>query len=211
VQGLSASFGNTVFIALPIALQLFGPAAALPMALMFVVENMMLLPFTVLLLEFARAGSAGPRQVAGTAVNAMIRNPVITSVLVGGAAALAELELPALATELIALARGAAVPCALFALGATMAGLRLTDQPGETVVAVAVKLLAYPLVVLGVLLLAPGLDPTWRAVAVLAACMPMGANVYLIAATYHTYVARASTGVLVSTAVSVATVSAVVV
>ena len=37
--------------------------------------------------------------------------------------------------------------------------------------------------------------------------MPMGANVYLVAARYETYVARASTAVLFSTTISVITVS----
>ncbi|MCZ7564542.1 MAG: hypothetical protein M5U08_12820 [Burkholderiales bacterium] len=54
-------------------------------------------------------------------------------------------------------------------------------------------------------------DPAWRAIAVLCAAMPMGANVYLIAARYEIDVARASASVLISTAVSVLTVSALAV
>ena len=39
IQGIAASFGNLVFIALPIATALFGSAAALPLALLVTIEN----------------------------------------------------------------------------------------------------------------------------------------------------------------------------
>jgi predicted permease len=48
------------------------------------------------------------------------------------------------------------------------------------------------------------IDP--RAIAVLSAAMPMGADVCLVAARYDTYVTRASTAVLPSTVRSVLTV-----
>ena len=46
--------------------------------------------------------------------------------------------------------------------------------------------------------------------AVLAAAMPVGANVYLLASRYESYVARASTVTLISTVVSVVTVTLLV-
>ena len=72
---------------------------------------------------------------------------------------------------------------------------------------VVLKLFVYPLLVVGAMALFPGIDPMWRAIAILSAAMPMGANVYLVATRYETYVARASTAVLLSTAISVVTVS----
>lgn len=73
------------------------------------------------------------------------------------------------------------------------------------------KLAMFPAVVYLLMTHAVSVDPAWRAIAVLCAAMPMGANVYLIAARYDVYVARASAGVLVSTAASVVTVSALAV
>lgn len=57
----------------------------------------------------------------------------------------------------------------------------------------------------------PELDPVWRSVAVIAAAAPMGANVYLVAQRYETYLERSSTAVLLSTVLSVVTISALVV
>ncbi len=129
------------------------------------------------------------------------------SVLLGGVAALLEVRLPALAESVIVLVRGATVPCALFALGATLAGLPITERLGQTAVMIAIKLFAFPAAVFAAMALLPDLDPAWRAIAVLTAAMPMGANVYLIAARYETHVDRASTAVMLSTVASVVTVS----
>jgi predicted permease len=99
----------------------------------------------------------------------------------------------------------------LFALGATLAGLPLTERLRETGFMVTMKLVAYPAAVyLAMLLLLPELDPVWRAVAVISAAVPIGANVYLIADRYQAYVQRASTAILASTVLSVVTVSALV-
>lgn len=104
------------------------------------------------------------------------------------------------------------MPCALFALGATLAGLPLAERLRETSFMVMMKLIVYPaLIYLVMLVFLPELDPVWRAVAVISAAVPMGANVYLVAVRYEAYVERGSTAVLASTVLSVITVSALVV
>jgi predicted permease len=141
----------------------------------------------------------------------VLRNPVVMSVVVGVATGVVAVPLPAFVDGLAKLSSGAAVPCALFALGATLARLPIAERLLETSWMVLLKLVIYPAVVGLVLFLLPGADPSWRAVALLAAAMPMGANVYLAAERYETCVARASTAVLLSTAASVVTVSALAV
>jgi predicted permease len=211
IQGIAVSFGNLVFIALPIATEVFGPEAALPMALLIVVENGILMPFTVGLLEIERAGPGKIWRAPLTAFNAILRSPIVTSVLLGAGVALLEIQLPSILDSIVRLVRGANVPCALFALGATLAGLPLTERVRETGFMVVWKLLAYPALVFLGMSLIPDLAPSWLAIAVISAAMPMGANVYLVAARYDSYLARASTGVLVSTVVSVVSISVLVV
>lgn len=207
IQGIAASFGNLVFIALPIATALFGPAASLPLALLVTIENGIVMPFTVSLLEIDKGAKGNLRHAVWAAVQAILRNPVVMSVLTGAVVGLMEAPLPALFNGLVLVVSGATVPCALFALGATLAGLPVSERLRETGTMVALKLFAYPLLVFGAMSLFPDIDPVWRAVAILSAAMPMGANVYLVAARYETHVARASTAVLFSTVISVVTVS----
>jgi predicted permease len=212
MQGIAVTFGNTVFIALPVTAGLFGAAATLPMLLAVTVENGVLMPLTVVLLELGRAGQGAMGRAAIVALKSVLRNPIIMPVLAGAVVALLDVELPAMLDGIIGLVRGATVPCALFALGATLAGLPLTERLRETGFMVVMKLFVYPaLVYLAMLVFLPDLDPAWRYTAVIAAAVPIGANVYLIAARYDAYVNRASTAILASTALSVLTISALVV
>jgi len=212
IQGIAVTFGNGVFIGLPVTTGLFGEAANMPVLLAITIENGVLMPLTVALLEIERAGRGAIARAALVALKGILRNPVIMPVLIGASVALLGIGVPAVLDELIKLVRGATVPCALFALGATLAGLPLTERFRETGFMVVMKLFVYPaLVYLAMRLLLPDLDPVWRAVAVIAAAMPIGANVYLIAARYDAYVQRTSTAVFASTLVSVVTVSALVV
>jgi predicted permease len=211
IQGIAVSFGNTVFIALPITTGLFGEAASLPLLMAVIVENGVLMPFTIALLEIERAGRGAVLQATKVALGAILRSPIVVSVLLGAGAVLLGIEVPAILDGIMKLVRGATVPCALFALGATLAGLPLTERLRETGFMVTMKLVAYPAAVyLAMLLLLPELDPVWRAVAVISAAVPIGANVYLIADRYQAYVQRASTAILASTVLSVVTVSALV-
>lgn len=207
IGGFSCCFGNNVFIGLPIALSIFGSEAALPMTLLIVIEGGLIMPFTVALLEVARAPSGRQWRAILPAGAAVLRNPIVMAALLGAGTALVRLPLPELFVGLVELVRGAAVPCALFALGASLASFPLSEKVAETAALVAAKLLAFPVVVFLVMGLIPGLDPDWRKMAVLAAAMPIGANVYLLASRYESYVARASTATLASTAVSVVTVT----
>lgn len=211
VQGMAASFGNLVFIALPIAIELYGPAAALPVLLLLLVENGVMMPLTIVLIELARSPPGRAWRAPAAAGRAIVRNPVIMSVAAGAAVALVGVPLPSLLDGIVNFVKGANVPCALFALGATLAVMPRGERLRETGALVLLKLAAYPAVVYVLMTHVVAVDPAWRAIAILCAAMPMGANVYLIAARYEVYVARASAGVLATTLASVVTVSALAV
>ncbi|MCL4801669.1 MAG: AEC family transporter [Burkholderiales bacterium] len=211
VQGMAASFGNLVFIALPIAIELYGPGAALPVLLLLLVENGVIMPLAIVLIELARSGPGTAWRAPAAAGRAIVRNPVIMSVAAGAAVALFGVRLPSLLDGIVNFVKGANVPCALFALGATLAVMPRGERLRESGALVLLKLAMFPAVVYLLMTHAVSVDPAWRAIAVLCAAMPMGANVFLIAARYDVYVARASAGVLVSTAASVVTVSALAV
>ena len=51
-------------------------------------------------------------------------------------------------------------------------------------------------------------DPLWATAALLGAALPIAANVFIVARQYNVYVTRTSSAILVSTAVSMISVSA---
>jgi malonate transporter len=102
---------------------------------------------------------------------------------------------------------GAALPCALFALGAALVGRPIATGRGEVALLVGLKLLVHPLAVWVMVTHAFALQPLWARVAVIEAALPTAANVFVLAQRYDVYVDRASAIVFTSTLVSVATVS----
>jgi len=208
LQGMAAHFGNIVIVALPLAVLAFGPAAALPIALYVTVDNAIAIPLATALLAAQRAGAAGLRCLPATLALAMAKNPMIVSVFLGLAWLGSGLALPGPVDSLAKLLAGAAVPCALFSLGATLAGQPVADRIGEAAFMTATKLFLHPAAVfLAILLLVPEPNPVWVATSLLTAAMPIGLNAYLLAQGYGTYIARTSTAVLLSTGLSVVTVS----
>jgi hypothetical protein len=109
---------------------------------------------------------------------------------------------------LIDLLAAAATPAALFSLGATLAGFRLAGDLGESLVVVAIKLLVLPLVVWLFATRVFHLGDLDTAVATTCAALPTGSNAFILAQRYDLYVARAASSVLISTALSIVTLGA---
>lgn len=211
LQGMAASFGNIVFIALPIAVQAFGPAAALPIVIVVTIDNAIAIPLATTLVALAASGRSGLAGLPLRIGRAVALNPVVASVFIGIGWQLTGLGLAEPVDRLATLLGAAAVPCALFSLGVTLAFQPITDKLAETSLMVTAKTLLHPAAVFCAMTYVVEVDPLWRAAAVLAAAMPVGANVYLLAQNYGTYIARTSTAVMLSTAVSLVTVSALLV
>lgn len=205
IQGICSVFGNSVYIGLPVAIALLGEAAAFPLVLVIIFESIFILTTTVAILEVAK--NARGRALLSSAIQ-VITNPVVAACVLGMLAGFAGLELPTAVDSLARLLGGAAVPCMLFALGVTLAHQRLSERLVETGTLIGLKLLVFPTLVFVLIGLLTDVDFLWQAAFTIAAASPTGANPFLVAEQYRTYVARASTTVLFSTAISMLTISA---
>ena len=101
----------------------------------------------------------------------------------------------------------AAAPCALFAMGVTLALRPLKRVPVSLAYIVPVKLILHPILMYVGLSYAGNFDPVWIYTAVLLASLPIATNVFVIAQQYGVWTERASASILVTTACSVVTVS----
>ena len=147
VQGLAVSFGHTVFMTIPIGFALFGEVSVVPIALLISVEMVVIVPLAIVLLEIGNEERSSLVAVSRTALRAIFYNPIVPSILLGGGVAIMGVELPAALTGLVKLVQGATVPCALFAIGASLAGLSFSERLRETGFTAAGKLLLYPFLV----------------------------------------------------------------
>ena len=116
-------------------------------------------------------------------------------------------SLPGLIDRGTELLGGAAVPCALFALGGSLAGYPLVGDVGPSLYLTALKLVLHPLLVWVVAVPFLGLSGLWVSVAVTMAAMPAGLNVYLFGARYEAAEGVAARTVFLTTLLSVGTIS----
>lgn len=175
---LAATYSNTVFVGLPVLVQTLGRGSlqfAYP-----VIAFHSLVCFTLYYLTSASA-TAGGRRLLQAAVNAST-NPIVVSLLLGLALNVAGLALPLALMQALDMLAKAALPCALLALGASLASLRARRWVAALAV-VATKLVALPLSVLALSVYAFGVPREAAAVLVILASCPVGVNAaYVIAA-----------------------------
>ena len=203
IFGLNNAYPNYGYIGIPMAIMAFGEEAALPMGLMLFADTMVLLGMTSI---FIAGDGQNPIKVLGNILKTMAKNPLVQSVVAGLLWAYSGLEMPSVLDRLLNLLAGAAAPSALFALGATVYGQPIKGAVGQIGSVSLIKLIIHPLLVAGLFLLIPGMDILWVKVAIIAACLPVAANVYMLSQVYTAYVGRTASSVLFSTMLATFTV-----
>ncbi len=207
IKGLAAAYGNIGYMGPGLALLVFGPEAAVPVALIFCFEN--IVHFTVAPMMMALAGDEkqAPKQLALSVIRKIVLHPFIIATAVGIAAAYIQLRPPLPVERLLEYLSAAAAPCALFAMGVTLALRPLKRIPHELAPIALLKLILHPLVCYVVLSWVGNFSETWLFAAVLLAALPTATNVFVLAQQYHVWVERASASILLTTCISVATVT----
>jgi malonate transporter and related proteins len=207
IQGLAAVLPNTGYMGIPLAVAVFGRDAAVPLVVGLTLDGVLLIPLGILLIESDKGRGAGPlRTILATFPN-LARNPLIVSIFAGLAVSAVGLTPPTPVNNFLDLLGGTAGPCALFALGATLASRSVAGGAAEISYMTALKLFVHPAALLLTTAVIFDVNPLWTSAALLGASLPVAANVFIVARQYDVYVTRASGAVLVSTAVSMVTVS----
>jgi malonate transporter and related proteins len=208
IQGLAGAYGNIGYMGPALATLVFGDKAAIPVALIFCFENIMHFSLAPALMAIAGAQSGGPLRLIAEIIRRIIFHPFIIATAIGVSAAALSFAPPAPVERLIAYLAQAAAPCALFAMGVTLALRPLKRVPPALGYIVPIKLLVHPVAMyLGLSYAGVAADPSWLFTAVLLASLPTATNVFVIAQQYGVWIERASACVLLTTVISVLSVS----
>ena len=194
-RALAATYSNTVFVGIPVLAQAFGP-------------DSLQYAFPVIafhgLAAFSLYYLTSPRQnVIASLLNA-VKNPIVVSLLLGLACNFAGLTLPAPLTSVLAMLSAAALPCALLALGASLASFRIMSWP-ETAATVFAKLVLLPALVLGMALCVFDLPAPAMTVLVVVAACPVGVNAAALVQSDGQNPAQVSSAILLSSIACMAT------
>ena len=209
IAGLAGGYGNIGYMGPGLALATLGPQAAVPVALIFCFDTLLLFTLVPFLMALARPNQASIGAIALEAFKRIGSNPLVIATAAGIFSAAIHFQPPVALERLMQFLQNAAAPCALFTLGVTVALRPLKKMPWEVPFLTAVKLVLHPVLMFLLLSLFGPFDRSWVNTAVLMAALPPALNVFVFARQYDTWVEQASGAVLVGTVVSVLTLTSV--
>ena len=209
LHGMCTMFPSTGYVGVPLLFIAFGDVGLVPAIIGVVVTGAFFLPISIIFAEIDR-GKGRSRNLLRPFAGALA-SPLVASAVAGLAASASGLQLPAAAVTFFDMLSGAFAPCALFAAGLFMGGRKVRADRKEVTWLVVVKLAIQPLITWWLAYRVFGLDGIWAASAVILAALPTGVPVFVVAQRYGRYVERSAAAVVVSTAVSVFTLSALLI
>lgn len=207
IFGISAAFSNTIILGIPIVLRAFGEGAAVPLSLIVAFHSALIFTLTTVVAEIGAGGEAHWHGTLRNVGRGLASNPILWGIAAGLAINLTGQTLPSALDQFAATLGGAALPAALFALGANLSRFRLGHSLREAALLSVLKIVLQPILVYLLAAHLFGLEAMSLAVAVTIAALPTGINAYLFAARYETAVPEATSTILLSTLVSAVTLA----
>jgi malonate transporter and related proteins len=211
-RAITASFGNTVQVGIPMAAALFGEAGLAMHITVVSLHALTLLTVVTVLVELDLA-RAGTNDEAGSSLAATLKltvrntviHPVVLPVLAGLVYNAAGLHLHAVVDEVLVLLASAVVPLCLVLIGLSLAYYGLPKQPQAAVALAVGKLVVLPLLVLVVARFGFGIGGLPLSVIVMMAALPVGSNALIFAQRYRTLESEATAAIVFSTLSYIAT------
>jgi len=209
LHGLTAMYSSTAYIGLPLLLLVFGDAGLVPGIIGAVITGVLFLPIGIIFGELDK-GKDG-RKHSLVSLFKVLRNPVLLSTIAGLTVSRLGVTIPGPVSTFCELLGGAFIPCALFAAGLFIAGCSSKGAATEIGWLVLAKLVLHPLITWWLAYHVFKLEGILPAIAVIQAALPSGVPVFVLAQQYNVFVTRSSAVIALSTALSVITLSVIIV
>ncbi|WP_415404880.1 AEC family transporter [Tateyamaria sp. SN3-11] len=208
VEAQCAVIGNAGFLGLPMLALLFGPQAIGPVMLVLATDLIVFSSLIVILITVGRDGRMS-LSILRTIGTGLVKNPMIVAMTLGLLWSGFQIPIPAPMNDFLSILGGAATPGALFAIGASLAS-KSTERIEIAGWLSFCKLVLHPAFVAFAALFLFGVEPFGAAMIIACAAMPVAGNIYMLAQHYGVAPQRVSAAILVSTALSVVTLTAVI-
>ncbi|RAI01161.1 malonate transporter [Acuticoccus sediminis] len=210
ILALIGGYANNGYLGPGLALVAIGTTATVPVALIFSFESTMFFVLTPVMMAIAGSSEGTFVQQVLRILHRVFTHPFILAVIAGVTAAFFRYQPPASIDRLLTMLTNAAAPCALFAMGVTVA---LQPMPSSRSVQdislfIIIKLVLHPLAAY-VVLSAMAAPPLWLMSGVLLAALPTATNVFILATQYGVGREEASNAILVGTTLAAFSVTGV--
>lgn len=203
---------NSGFVGYPVMLLTFPSLAGQILALNMLVENFIIIPICLAIMEASKAEQAHILRKLRNILWGVLKRPMVLSLLAGLAFSLSGLAMPEPATRIFSMLAASASALALFVIGGSLVGVPLKGNWGTSAQIVLGKLLLHPAMVALALLAVPmmglaPLSPDLAKAVVISAAIPMF-SIYALFAQELGHEGMASIAQILATSAAFITLSA---
>ncbi len=208
VIGFGALFSNSVLLGLPITERAFGIEALSANYVIIAIHAPVCYLLGVLVMEFSRKDGKSLVNTLQDTFRSLAKNPLMIGIALGFVVNLSGYRLWQPVQAWLDMAASAALPVALFGLGAVLTRYQVSKQIKEPMTVVALSLLVHPTITWFLCTQVFELSIEFTRSAVVTAAMAPGINAYLFAYMYQRAEDVAANAVLIGTGLTVFTASA---
>jgi predicted permease len=209
LAGMTGGFANTVMLGIPLVLTAYGEAGAVPLFIIISLHSLILVGSATVLIEAGRGDRRKLLFIPLNIARGLVTNPIIIALLLGAIANRIGLPIPRPIAQTADMLAAAALPCAVFSMGASLAAYKLQSALLPASTWTVLKLVVHPALVYLLGRYVFEVPTLWRDVAVVIAALPVGINVYLIAQRHNTGQAAAASALVLSAALSFGSVAVI--
>ena len=207
VQCLNAVFANFAYMGIPLTFGLLGESSYAATISIVLLGNILIVNGSQLLLEAFEHQSIDAKAMCGIVQRSLLQNPIFLSTVIGIVFSNYMLSLPGSLQSVVDMLAPAAIPVALFCLGASLQFRKTEIAYPQIFSLVAIKLVLHPALTLACFYALGIEDSSWLLTAVLLSALPTGALAHVIALKYQVFDTSTSQVIVFSTLLSLVSVS----
>lgn len=210
VFSMGASYSNATIVGIPVCVYALGESSILPLFMIISIHNLVLFSLGFIVAERNAFSISSLLQNILGIVRQLITSPITGSLILGGLVNIFDIAIFKPLDDAITMMSKAAVPAALFALGATLNQFKIKGNIAPALMIVTLKMIFFPLLVWLLVFKLFAVSELWASTALLTAAMPVGISAYIFSQQYKVCEAPIATSIIISTTASILTLSVLI-
>lgn len=210
VIAMGCAYSNATIIGIPVCAYVLGKTALLPLFILISVHNLVL--FTIGIFSAERATLSLTSFISSTLATCkqLALSPITGSLIAGGVVNLTGITIYQPLIQAIDLISQAAVPAALFVLGASLNAYTVKGHIIQATFIAGTKIIILPFLTWLLLFVVYPVEPLWAVTALLMSAMPVGISAFVFSQKYTTCQESVASGIVLSSVLSIFTLSIVI-
>ncbi len=202
IFSLNCSYPNYGYIGIPLSIMAFGQDSSLAIALIIFADTIILLSLTSIFVSFNNQNTSLLNHLLFL-IKTLFKNPLMLAVIFGAIISLSEVKLNIVLNTFFKILSGAAIPAALISIGGLLFLEKVESYKLKELSLISLfKLIIHPLLIFCIFILFDFENILWIKTAILASCLPVASNVFLISSRYNSYQFESAQSITLSTIIS---------